>query len=110
VAASVLASVRTRIVGLKRPMRIVARPTGPSAFDPALYRPTRLMTFRPRGIGSSDASKHARVDVMTCWVDDVSGLLGALVTGVEVGREAVARTMPPDAVHAYSDDAVRLSH
>lgn len=108
VAASVLSTVRGGVLGLERPLRVITRPKGPSAFDPALYRPNRLMTFRPRGGSRTDAVRNSVVDVSTCWVDSGSldRLLRALATGVEIGREAVARTMSPDAVHAYADDPV----
>ncbi|WP_086681833.1 hypothetical protein [Streptomyces pseudogriseolus] len=108
VAASVLRSVRGRVLGLKRPLRVVTRPKGAAMFDPALYRPDRLMAFRPRGLGRTDASRHARVDVMTCWVgaEALAGLLRALVVGVEVGREVATRAASPDVIHAYADDVV----
>lgn len=108
VAASVLNTVRTSVLDLERPLRIVTRPKGPAAFDPALYRPNHLMAFRPRGGGRTDAARNSVVDVATCWVgsEALDGLLRSLVTGVEIGRDAVARTMAPDTVHAYADDSV----
>jgi hypothetical protein len=108
VAASVLGTVRRSVLGLERPLRIITRPTGPAAFDPSLYRPNHLMAFRPRGGGRTDAARNSVVDVSTCWVgsEALDGLLRSLVTGVEVGREAVDRTMSLGAVHAYADDSV----
>ncbi|MBG7704872.1 hypothetical protein HCJ76_44125 [Streptomyces sp. MC1] len=109
-AASVLGGVRdAALLDMKRPLRVVTRPKGPAAFDTALYRPDRLMTFRPRGLGRTDASRHTRVDLMTCWVgsESLRGLLRSVVTGVEIAREHVERSMPRDTAHAYADDSVR---
>jgi hypothetical protein len=109
VAAALLGAVRGSVIGLEKPLRILARPTGPAAFDPAMYRPDRVATFRPRGLGRGHNAKHARVDLMTCWVggEALGSLLRALITGVEVAREAVTRSGSPDVVHAYADDVMR---
>ncbi|MEU9925065.1 hypothetical protein AB0H51_27920 [Streptomyces griseoluteus] len=113
-AASVLGGVRgAAVLDMKRPLRVVARPkSSTAAFDTALYRPDRLMTFRPRGLGRTDASRHARVDLMTCWVgsESLRGLVRSVVTGVEIAREAVDRSATPSPVHAYADDTVRVGH
>lgn len=109
VAASVLGGARgAALHGMKPPMRVVTRPKGSAVFDTALYRPDRLMTFRPRGLGRTDASRHARVDLMTCWVgsESLRGLVRSVVTGVEIGREAAERAMSTDVVHAFADDSV----
>ncbi|MEU5181197.1 hypothetical protein AB0G49_14205 [Streptomyces longwoodensis] len=110
-AASILHGVRgAGLLDMKRPMRVVTRPmSAAAAFDTTLYRPERLMTFRPRGYGRTDVSRHARVDLMTCWVsgESLRGLVRSVVTGVEVAREALARSAAPAIVHAYADDVVR---
>jgi hypothetical protein len=106
VAASVLRAVRQCVMDMEPPMQVVTRPVGPAVYDPALYRPERLMVFRPRGLGRTDASRLARVDVSTCWVDSASWLLEALITGVEVAREVSDREYSAAVVHAFADDSV----
>lgn len=112
VAGAVLGAVRGRVLGLQKPLRVVTRQTGPAMFDPALYRPERLMTFRPRGLGRTWDSQNARVDVMTCWVggEALRGLLRALCIGVEVARDVSLRGVSADVIHAYADDTVPSQH
>lgn len=112
VAGAVLGAVRGRVLGLQKPLRVVTRPKGSAMFDPALYRPERLMTFRPRGLGRTWESRNARVDVMTCWVggEALRGLLRALCIGVEVARDVSLRGVSADVIHAYADDTVPSQH
>lgn len=106
VASALLGAVRPITLELEKPLRVLARPKGPAVFDPAMYRPNRLMVFRPRGRGRTEVTRHRVVDAYTCWVDSASALLNALVTGVEIAREAVERSLPSTAVHAFVDDSV----